>query len=322
MVNTTRELIYGKRPIQRNNPQEGESEWYYLDPRGTDSLSDMRQINVPNKETPNPFANEIQNYLYQNDKDNYKELYGETPPPPPQNNYHKEMLSQMRKRAAENEFLSNSMDVLYGMNRTINGMTFGGLDWAGDKLGRDPKMTDYLQIKDQQGAGDAARWSGRAAELGGAYLSSKKLYPLLPMAYNGYKIGKGYDQLRQDPYIGHGSDVIARMKNHNGEPVVLQRGEAIPGPNGEVIVSGRSLQHETGTSRNYGLDKIIHKHDMPRNEVTRIPRLIRNNQPTEITNRNQHIYLIQRPNGEIKISTTPQGDHRTISSMYWYTPDK
>lgn len=25
----------------------------------------------------------------------------------------------------------DGMDLLYGMNRTVNGMTFGGLDWLG-----------------------------------------------------------------------------------------------------------------------------------------------------------------------------------------------
>ena len=44
------------------------------------------------------------------------------------------------------------------------------------------------------------------------------------IAYNGYKIGKKYDQLVDDPFQGNGTDVVARMKNHNGEPVVLQRG--------------------------------------------------------------------------------------------------
>ena len=59
------------------------------------------------------------------------------------------------------------------------------------------------------------------------------------MAYNGYKIGKAYDKLTADPFQGNSSDVIARMKNHNGKPVVLQRGEAIPDANGNVVVYGK-----------------------------------------------------------------------------------
>ena len=106
------------------------------------------------------------------------------------------------------------------------------------------------------------------------------------------------------------------MRNHNGEPVVLQRGEAIRGPNGEVVTSGRVLQRETGTERNYGLDKIIYKHEMPRNEVTRIPQYLKQYQPTEISPRGQGVYAIRQPNGEIRLITTPRGNYSTVSSMY------
>ena len=84
MTEFTRELMYGKRPVRRTNPSRGQSEWYYLDPRGTDRFADMKEIDVPSENSPNPFANEIQNYLYENDEYNYKQLYGNTPPPPVQ----------------------------------------------------------------------------------------------------------------------------------------------------------------------------------------------------------------------------------------------
>jgi len=41
----------------------------------------MKEIPVPSENSPNPFANEIQNYLYEHDDYNYKQLYGNTPPP-------------------------------------------------------------------------------------------------------------------------------------------------------------------------------------------------------------------------------------------------
>ena len=81
MTEFTRELMFGKRPVRRTNPKPGQSEWYYLDPRGTDRFEDMKQIDVPSENSPNPYANEIQNYLYNNDEYNYKQLYGNTPPP-------------------------------------------------------------------------------------------------------------------------------------------------------------------------------------------------------------------------------------------------
>jgi len=73
--------MYGKKPIHRANPEPGQSEWYYLDPRDTDRFADMKEINVENENLPNPYASEIQNYLYKNDAYNYKQLYGDMPPP-------------------------------------------------------------------------------------------------------------------------------------------------------------------------------------------------------------------------------------------------
>ena len=83
MTEFSRELIFGKRPIRRTDRKPGESEQYYLDPRGASTFSDMKKIDVPTENTPNPYANEIQNYLYKNDEYNYRELYGDTPQPVP-----------------------------------------------------------------------------------------------------------------------------------------------------------------------------------------------------------------------------------------------
>ena len=81
MTDITKELLFGMRPVRRTNPQPGESEWYYLDPRGADTFDSMKHIDVASETSPNPYAGEIQNYLYKNDPYNYKQLYGNTPPP-------------------------------------------------------------------------------------------------------------------------------------------------------------------------------------------------------------------------------------------------
>ena len=57
------------------------------------------------------------------------------------------MFTQQQNRNIENGLLMSGMDTLYGMNRAINGMTFGGLDWLGNKLGVDTKMNDYLNLQ-------------------------------------------------------------------------------------------------------------------------------------------------------------------------------
>ncbi|MBO6281198.1 MAG: hypothetical protein J6N49_01565 [Alphaproteobacteria bacterium] len=227
--------------------------------------------------------------------------------------------AQQRQRAIENDLLMNGMDVLYGMNRTINGMTFGGLDWLGNKLGIDTQMNDYLQLKDAQSR-NLARRAGQIAGYGGSALTGGALanagYNQANMAYNGYKIGKAYDKLTADPFQGNGSDIIARMRNHNGEPVVLQRGEAIRGPNGEVVVHGKALERETGTLRNYGLDKGIYRHDITRTDAQQIPRIIQK-KPVNISPRGQYIYNTPSKNGNFQVVTSPTQRGTTVSSTYY-----
>lgn len=65
----------GKLPIERQHPKEGQSQWYYVDPRGRgDSftlLSEAKTIDVPTKDTPNPYLQDIM----REDADKYPENY-------------------------------------------------------------------------------------------------------------------------------------------------------------------------------------------------------------------------------------------------------
>lgn len=101
----TRNYIYGLSPLKRENPARGQSEWYYFDPRNASTFSDFKQIDVPSQNTPNPYAKEIQNYIFKTDSDNYKLLYGnaqppqenqQNQPPQPENNTAKPIFSNQQ----------------------------------------------------------------------------------------------------------------------------------------------------------------------------------------------------------------------------------
>ena len=81
MENFTRQIIFGQRPVRRSDPKPGESEYYYFDPRGASTFDEMKTIDVPSVDSPNPLKDEIQNDLYANDAYNYRQLFGDTPPP-------------------------------------------------------------------------------------------------------------------------------------------------------------------------------------------------------------------------------------------------
>ena len=85
-----------------------------------------------------------------------------------------DVWSQQSRRNIENDLLMDGMDLLYGMNRTVNGMTFGGLDWLGKRFGIDTQMRGYLDLKDEESR-RLAQMAGNAAELGGAVLTGRTL---------------------------------------------------------------------------------------------------------------------------------------------------
>lgn len=209
------------------------------------------------------------------------------------------------------------LDASYGANRTINGLTFGGLDYLGDKFGFDSRMGEYLGLlspeeqKLRQGLGNAIEWGGRALGLGAGLRGVN----YLRAPYNSWQIGRAYDRLKNDPYQGSGKDVITRMKNHNGETVLLQRGEAIRGQNGEPVVYGRELKRETGTERNYGLNKAIFKHNVNKPQAKSLPKYIQQT-PVNTTPRGQDVYITVTPEGKIQTVTTPIDGQKTISSFY------
>ena len=216
------------------------------------------------------------------------------------------------------ELQKDALDVAYGANRTINGITAGGLDYLGDKLGFDSRMNGYLdslpesERAQREALTDLLEFGGAALPVGTAIKAGVRV---LRVPYNAWQIGKAYDKLRKDPFIGNGKDVIAKMKDHNGKNVLLQRGEVIRGRDGSIKVSGNDLLRETGTKRNFGLNKAIYKHNITKEQATKIPRYIRDN-PVETNQYGQSVYEIKRPDGNFRIVTSSKDADKILSSMY------
>ena len=221
----------------------------------------------------------------------------------------KTLASQIRSEIPNTytDYLAqNTADMLYGAGRALNGLTGGGLDYLGDRYGIDTRMEDYLGFKDEEGTGNLTRQLGNMGQLGGLGMSVYSLGGTGTNAirphYNSWQIGRAYDRLSKNPYIGSGQDIIARMKNHNGETVLLQRGEAIPGENGEVITSGgKAFQRLTGTKSNYGLNKLIYKHKVPKEQAAKIPEIIKQ-KPSETNKFGQNVYLYKTQDESYNLS--------------------
>ncbi len=130
-----------------------------------------------------------------------------------------------------------------------------------------------------------------------------------------YKIGKAFDRLTVNPYEGNADDLIAKMGNNR--EVSLLRGAAIPDEFGKPIVAGRTLKKHTGSERNYGLDKLMYKHEVTKEEAQNIPHIFRKYNPAEISNRGQKVYAID-DGGTYPFVTvaSPHDDKFTIASAY------
>ena len=229
-----------------------------------------------------------------------------------------DMMRNARAQRARHEMMNSLsqdfLDMSYGVNRAVNGLTAGGLDYLGDKFGFDSRMNNYLNLLSPQERKQREN-IGSLVELGGNAMLGNRALETFRAPYNSWQLGRAYDRLSENPYKGSGKDVITRMKNHNGETVLMQRGEAIRGKNGEVITSGRPLKRYTGVERNYGLNKVIYKHGMDKGQVKNIPQNIKSN-PVEVSSRGQDVYKINTPEGEVIIVATPINGKKTISTMY------
>ena len=96
----------------------------------------------------------------------------------------------------------------------------------------------------------------------------------------------------------------------------MQRGEAILGDNGNVIVHGKSLENATGTLRNYGLNKGIYRHNIARQDAQSIPKIIKQ-KPIEMSPRGQYIYNTPSKNGNFQVVISPTNKGTIVSSTYY-----
>lgn len=111
-------------------------------------------------------------------------------------------------------------------------------------------------------------------------------------------------------------DEIVKMRIVGEEPVTLLRGAAAIGEDGTVITHGKSFA-KGNTVRNFGLNKIMYKHDMNREEVKKLPQMIRGYRPVEANEWGQKIYAVNNLNGNpYVVATTNWNGNRIVSSMY------
>jgi hypothetical protein len=79
-----------------------------------------------------------------------------------------------------NSINQDFLDVVYGANRSLNGLSGGGVDYLGNKMGFDSQMKDYLSLLPQNERLKREKL-GSLAEVGGTALLGNKLLRLAPL---------------------------------------------------------------------------------------------------------------------------------------------
>ena len=79
-----------------------------------------------------------------------------------------------------NSINQDYLDVVYGVNRGLNGLSGGGLDYLGNKMGFDSQMNGYLSLLPQEERTKREKL-GSLVEAGGTALLGNKLLRLAPL---------------------------------------------------------------------------------------------------------------------------------------------
>lgn len=206
------------------------------------------------------------------------------------------------------EFIQNYLDTSYGVNRAVNGLTFGGLDKLGKRYGLDSSMSDYANLR-----GGNIRQLGEIAQVGGNMLPS-----FLPLSAGLNK----YVQWR-----GHNS-FIKQLKK-GGDFVDINMGKI-----------DNTILDKVNKVREYGnLPKLTQPGYIPANVVRKFynKRIKQDNFTPEglsrlykrvFNNRNNvvsqskypHIQEVRNPRGDISdvgyISSDPANGRTVIKSIY------
>ena len=117
------------------------------------------------------------------------------------------------KKTYEDYLVNNLADIAYGSKRALSGASFGASDWLGRRLGFDTDEKTYLQRRDDEGLGNAARAAGFASELGGNMLGAggALVKGLAKTGLKGLKLASVSGGLEGTAYGATGADNLAEL---------------------------------------------------------------------------------------------------------------
>ena len=117
-----------------------------------------------------------------------------------------DMMRNARVQRAKHEMMNSLsqdfLDMSYGVNRAVNGLTAGGLDYLGGKFGFDSRMNNYLNLL----SSDERKYReqlGTLTEIGGTALIGDKMIRSVPMIGDEFVRMRGRRELVNQLKRGH-----------------------------------------------------------------------------------------------------------------------
>ena len=231
------------------------------------------------------------------------------------------------------------LDKYYAAGAAVAGDLFGRLERSKNKSSRNTSMPSIYTVfkdaaydyrKEQEAwarahpivaftaSGMGAALSGGAALKSGKWLFGKA-GAIAANEYNIYKekrqLKRAYEAVKVNPFAGKSEDVLAVLKP-NGQIYNVSRGAIAKDPfTGDIIVQGKELRKQTGSFGNYGLTKTVFKHNITPAELGRLPRILRNYNPINIS-RDRIVYRTYGYNGDTYRQVwgfRPDGSRRLIT---------
>ncbi len=139
-----------------------------------------------------------------------------------------------------------------------------------------------------------------------AVKTAAHVYDVGNMIRESVQLGRAYDRLSENPFLGKADDIVGAIKPLGQKRQIVQRGHAALNADGDVVTHGRILKRETGSERNFGINKFMRLHNMSKRDVMALPRLLRKNKPTEVSERGGKGYHVKGRHGEdLVIATSP-----------------
>lgn len=223
-------------------------------------------------------------------------------------------IDEFMQKYCKPEITQDYLDLAYGANRTLNGLSWGGLDYLGRRTGFDAPMTEYLNLLPTEEREKRERL-GDMVQLAGAGLSLSPLYKGIDFSLSAYLNYLGNKKLLEQ--LNRGIDFENISFGRLNPNSLKQINELRKGLNQTKL--NRNLQIPANVVKKFH-DKRLKEKYSPEKLTDMADTLFHKDGNFISESNHPHIQEISRPKTRIKdvgyISQNPSNGQTVVKSIY------